>query len=155
MNTLRKNVLIAVAALGLGGAALAAEVPAQAPQQHQHLSREQRQARIDEFFARREAKLHDALKITPAQEPAFNAFVASMKPAPHGDRAQWANLTAPERMQKHIAMMQARLDALNTFYSTLTPEQKKLMDQQAMRHHGGDREHRWHGGMQHGEKAQG
>lgn len=173
MNTLRKNVLIALAALSLGGAA--AGVQAQAPQApqapqahaghagHAGMTPEQRQARMAEHFAKRQAALHEALKITPAQEPGFNAFVASMKPARHGDRAQWASLTAPERMAKRIAMMQARLDALNTFYSTLTPEQKKLMDQQAMRHHGGHGGHGWHGErgehgwhrMQHGQKAQG
>jgi len=169
MNTLRKNVLIALAALSLGGAAAGAQAQAQAPQApqahaghagHADMTPEQHQARMAERMAKRRAALHDALKITPAQEPAFNAFIASMKPAHHGDRAQWASMTAPERMAKGIAMMQARLDALNTFYSTLTPEQKKLMDQEAMRHHG---EHGWHGErgehgwhrMQHGQKAQG
>jgi hypothetical protein len=168
MNTLRKNVLIALAALSLGGAAVGAQAQAkaqapQAPQAHAGhaghaaMTPEQRQARMAEHFAKRQAALHDALKITPAQEPAFNAFVASMKPAHHGDRAQWASLSAPERMAKRIAMMQARLDALNTFYSTLTPEQKKLMDQQAMHGHGERGEHGEHGWhhMQHGEKAQG
>ena len=168
MNTLRKNVLIALAALSLGGAAVGAQAQAQAPAQHPHAAHadhaattpEQRQARMAERFARRRAALHDALRITPAQEPAFNAFVASMKPARHGDRAQWAGLSAPERLSRHIAMMQARLDALNTFYSTLTPEQKKLMDRQAMHRHGehgerGERgEHGWHH-MHHGDKAQG
>jgi periplasmic protein CpxP/Spy len=147
MNTLRKNVLIGLAALSLGSAAFAADVPAQPRQPHEHhaMTPEQRQARMADHIAKREAKLHEALKITPAQEPAWNAFVASMKPAHPGDRAQWASLSAPERMSKHIAMMQARLDALNTFYSTLSPEQKKLMDQHTM-HHGGERgEHHWHG----------
>src|SRR5690242_13299953 len=104
MNSLRKNVLVALAALSLGGAAFAAEapVPAQAPQQHQHMTKEQRQARMEQFFARRQAALHGALKITPAQEPAFNAFVASMKRDGHGERGQSAGLSAPERMQKHI-----------------------------------------------------
>jgi hypothetical protein len=165
MNTLRKNVLIALAALSLGGAAAGVQAQAQAPAPAQHphaahaghadMTPEQRQARMAEHFARRQAALHDALKITPAQEPAFNAFVASMKPARHGERAQWASLSAPERLAKRIAMMQARLDALNTFYSTLTPEQKKLMDQQAMHGEHGERgEHGWRR-MQHGQKAQG
>lgn len=144
MNIVRKQLLIGLAALSLGGAAFAAEAPAAAPQQHQQMTKEQRQARMAEHFARREAALHDALKITPAQEPAWNAFVASMKPAQREDHVQWSALTAPERMQKRIAMMQARLDALNTFYSTLSPEQKKVMDQQSM-HRRGHGEHRWHG----------
>lgn len=163
MNTIRKNVLIALAALSLGGAAAGAQAQAQAPQApqahaghagHADMTPEQRQARMAEHFAKRQAALHDALKITPAQEPAFNAYVASMKHARHGDRAQWASLSAPERLSKAIATMQAHLAALNTFYSTLTPEQKKLMDQEAMQERGWHGEHGWHH-MQHGQKAQG
>lgn len=167
MNTLRKNVLIGLAALSLGGAAIAAEAPAQppAPQARagHHLTPEQRQARMAEHFAKREAELHGALKLTPAQEPAWNAFVAATRPAPreHGDRAEWASLSAPARLQKMIdiskqrtAMMESHLSALNTFYSTLSPEQKRLMDQHMMRDGDGRGEHRWHR-MEHEKAAQG
>jgi Spy/CpxP family protein refolding chaperone len=124
---------------------------------------EQRQARMAEHFAKREAELHAALKLSPAQEPAWNAFVAATRPAPHehGDRAEWASLSAPARLQKMIdmskqrtSMMEAHLSALNTFYSTLNPEQKRLMDQHTMHSDDGHGEHHWHG-MRHETGAQG
>jgi Spy/CpxP family protein refolding chaperone len=170
MNTLRKTLLTGLAALSLGGAMLGAQAQSQTPDTHPkaQLSKEERQARHAEFAAKREqmraqrvAKLHDELKITPAQESAWNAFVASMKPAhradgQRGDRAAWANLSAPERAQKMIerqkqrtAFMEQRLGALNSFYSVLSPEQKKVFDEKAARmqshfgRHGGE-----HGGWQ-------
>jgi hypothetical protein len=173
MNTYRKTILTAIAALSLGGAMIGAQAQSQAPDAHPkaHLSKEERQARHAEFAAKREqkraqrvAKLHDELKITPAQENAWNAFVASMKPAQragarqHGDRAAMANLSAPERAQKMIerqkqrtVFMEQRLAALNSFYSVLSPDQKKVFDEKAARmqhrfgRHGGG-----HGGWQHG-----
>jgi ABC-type uncharacterized transport system ATPase component len=154
MNTLRKNVLIALAALSLGGTALAA----QAPQgQSQQLTQEQRdakraefQAKMAEHRAQREQKLHDALKLSGSQEQAWTTFVASMKPAEHQqhwDHAAFAKLSAPQRMQKMIdlskqrtAAMESHLAALNSFYATLSPEQQKVFDEQTrhgMGHHGG------------------
>jgi Spy/CpxP family protein refolding chaperone len=162
MNTIRTNVLIALAALSLGGAALAAEAP-QAPQaqqgQHHQLTPEQRQARMAEWrakrteaMAQRQNQLHSDLKLSSSQEAAWNSFVASMKPAAHDqhrDHAALASLSAPERMRKMIdmskqrtAMMEARLGALDTFYSTLSPEQKKVFDEHS-RHFMG--EHQGHG----------
>ena len=54
----------------------------------------------------------------------------------HGDRAAWAGLSAPARMEKMIAMakqhtaaMESHLAALNTFYAVLTPAQKKVFDE--------------------------
>jgi protein CpxP len=170
MNTLRKTLLTGLAALSLGGAMLGAQAQSQAqsadPHPKAHLSKEERQARHAEFAAKRAqrvARLHDELKITPAQENAWNAFVASMKPAQHadgqrGDRAAMASLSAPERAQKMIerqkartVFMEQRLAALNSFYSVLSPEQKKVFDEKAARmqshfgRHGGER-----GGWQHG-----
>jgi Spy/CpxP family protein refolding chaperone len=164
MNTLRKTLLTGLAALSLGGAMLGAQAQSQAPDAHPkaHLSKEERQAKHAEFAAKRAqriAKLHDELKITPAQENAWNAFVASMQPGQHGmrehgDRATWAGLTAPQRAEKMLAMQKARtaameqhVAALNSFYSVLSPEQKKVFDEKTARmHHGFGR----HGGM-HGD----
>jgi len=173
MTTLRKTLLTGLAALSLGGAMLGAQAQTQTPDNHPkaQLSKEERQAKHAEFAAKRAqkhaervAKLHDELKITPAQENAWNAFVASMKPArrdgarQHGDRAAMASLPAPERAQKMIerqkqrtVFMEQRLSALNSFYSVLSPEQKKVFDEKAARmqsrfgRHGGG-----HGGWQHG-----
>jgi protein CpxP len=160
MTTLRKNILIGLAVLGMGSAALGvqAQAPtAQAPEgRHSHAaSQQQHQARMADFMAKRQAKLHELLKLTPAQEPAWNSFVAATRPAglgQHGDRAQWATLSAPARLEKMIALskqrtaaMESQLAALNTFYAVLTPEQKKVFDQHTMR--GLGRHHK--GGMMH------
>ena len=175
MNTIRKHLLTAIAALSLGAAALGAQAQAQAPNQpaegrYGHAAnQEQRAAKRAEFAARRAAKLHDELKITPAQESAWSAFVASMKPQPRGerpDRTAQARLTAPQRLAQHIEMqkrrtaaMEQRLGAVNSFYAVLSPEQKKTFDDKAARlegrfgKHGGPR-----GGWQHrggGDTARG
>lgn len=162
MSTLRKQIMIGLAALSMGAAAVGAYAQAPAPEGRfgHAATQEQRQAKMAEFVAKRQAALHDALKLSPAQEPAWTVFVNATKPVPHadrGDRAAWASLAAPARMEKMIALskertarMEAHLAALNTFYATRTPEQKKVMDQQALRgfggRHGGHRGH----GMQQG-----
>lgn len=155
MNTLRKNILVAVAVLGLGSAALAAQAQ-QAPAEGRYThaaSQEQRQANWAEHFAKRQAKLHDALKLSAGQESAWAAYQAAIKPAAtgeQGDRAAWAALSAPQRLEKMIAMskqhtaaMEARLPALNTFYSVLTADQKAIFDKSTR---GGMRGHQ---GMHH------
>jgi Spy/CpxP family protein refolding chaperone len=164
MNKVRKNVLVALAALSLGGAAFAAEADAQAQHgKRQQMTQEQRDAKRAEFRAKmaehqaqRAQKLHDALQLSGAQENAWQAFVASMKPAQRDhaqrpDHKAMASLPAPQRMQQMIelskrrtAAMESRLAALNTFYSVLSPEQKKVFDEQSARgrgHHGFRGEH--------------
>jgi uncharacterized glyoxalase superfamily metalloenzyme YdcJ len=171
MNSVRKHVLFALAALSMGGAALAAQADTPAPTQgqHPHLTQEQRQAKMAEFKGKMDAQraqhlqqLHDALKLSAAQEQGWNAFAASMKPAAHeqhADRAALANLPAPERMQKMIdfskqrtAEMETHLAALNTFYSTLSADQKKVFDEQT-RHFMG--EHGMGGHGMHGQHRPG
>jgi hypothetical protein len=158
MKNFRTTLLTGLAALSLGATVIGAQAQTQtpAPQQnagHPHLTKEQRQAKRAEFMAQRAAKLHAALGITPAQESAWSAFVASMKPAATGqhlDRAAWAGLSAPQRMQKMIdlqkqrtSMMEQRLTALNTFYSVLSPQQKQVFDSETahMQHHFGHGAH--------------
>lgn len=169
VHALRKSLVIALAVMGMGGAALSVQaqtsVPAQAQVQAQPGSqgrhaqaatREQRQARHAEHAAKRTAKLHDSLKLSAAQEPAWATFIANSKPQMRGERherGEWKALSAPARMEKriamareHIAMMETRLTALNNFYAVLTPEQKKLFDENSAKggmrgkgrgHHGG------------------
>jgi Spy/CpxP family protein refolding chaperone len=163
MNTLRKQILIGMAALSMGAAAVVIEAQAQAPAgRHGDAgTMEQRQAKMAESMAKRQAKLHDELKLTSAQEPAWNAFVNAVKPTPladRPDRAAWAAMTAPARMEKlialskeHTARMEQHLQALNKFYATLTPEQKKVFDQHTLRGMG---EHGWGHGA-HGMHPQG
>lgn len=164
MSTVRKHVLIALAALSLGGAAMAAEAQAPQPQQRHQPSQQEREARHADFQVKmaermkeRARKLHDALQLSASQEQAWTTFVAAMHPAhpnvKRGDFRDFAKLPAPERMQKMIemskrrtAMMEQRQAALNTFYATLTPQQKKVFDEQTSRGMGGHGEHR-QGGM--------
>jgi Spy/CpxP family protein refolding chaperone len=149
MNTLRKHVLIALTVLGMGSAAFAAQAQTAAPEgRHANaVTQEQRMAKWSEHFAKRQAKLHDALQLTGGQESAWAAYQAAIKPAAmagHGDRAAWAGLSAPARMEKMIAMsrqrtaaMESHLSALTTFYSVLTPAQKKVFDENTRGGHRG------------------
>jgi protein CpxP len=157
MNTLRKNVLIALTVLGMGGAAVAVQAQTAGPEgRHANAATQQeRAAKWSAHFAKRQAKLHDALQLNGGQESAWAAYQAAIKPQPgmmgmHGDRAAWAALSAPARMEKMIAMskqrtalMESRLGALNTFYSVLSPAQKKVFDENTRggghRHHRGGR----------------
>jgi protein CpxP len=165
MNTFRKNILIALTAFGIAGTALAQTAPAQPTEgRHGHaVSAEQRaafKAKRAERQAQHAAKLRAELKLTPQQEPAFNAFLAAGKPTAgqhtraQGDHARLAALPAPQRLQQRIerqkqrtARMEARLAALNNLYAVLTPEQKQVLDSKAMRFGGKHRGHRGgHGG---------
>ncbi|MDO9250287.1 Spy/CpxP family protein refolding chaperone [Hydrogenophaga sp.] len=104
-----------------------------------------RMERMQKRMAERQAQLKDTLKITPAQEAAWNAFVARTAPEPRMARSQsredWAKLTTPERLDKMQALkaerdarMGKRIDATKSFYAALTPEQQKVFDTQR---HGG------------------
>ena len=187
MNTVRKNIVIVLSALGIGAASLGVQAQTAALQEGRHahamskeqreakraefrnMTPEQRQAKFAEFKAKRaemraarQAKLAESLKLTPAQQPVWQAFVASMNPQ-QGERAgqrlsreQRAALTAPQRLERRIAMqkqrtarMEARLSALNSLYAALSPEQRKVFDEQKMGRHGG-RHHGGHGRMMRG-----
>lgn len=173
MKTLKTSLFAGVAALAFGGAAFAQSTaqtaaPTAPHQGHQHQAptpeqRAQFQAKRAEMIAKRTQQLHDELGITSGQESAWKSFVASMQPAARpaqADHAAWAGLSAPERMAKmidlqkqHTVQMEQRLGALNSFYSVLSPEQKKVFDTKAAQlqaHWGG------HGGRgHHGGQAQG
>lgn len=186
MNTVRKNIVLVLTAFGIAGASLGVQAQTAAPQEGRHghamskearqakraefrnLTPEQRQAKMAEFKAKRaehraarQARLAESLKLTPAQQPVWQAFVASMTPQ-QGERQgqrltkeQRTALTAPQRLERRIAMekqrtarMEARLSALNSLYAALTPEQRKVLDEQQQGRRGG-RHHRGHG-MMHG-----
>ncbi|WP_426207569.1 Spy/CpxP family protein refolding chaperone [Massilia sp. TWP1-3-3] len=149
MNTLRKSILIGMTVFGLGGTTLAVQASDAPTTKH-----EQRQAKWGEHAAAREQKLHDALKLTPAQAGAWTTYAAAVKPAAgkeRGERGAWKSMPAPERMEKgvemakqHLATMETRLAATTAFYGVLTAEQKALFDANSMHHrrHGG---HGMHG----------
>ena len=90
------------------------------------------------------------LKITPAQESAWQAFTAAAKQQAAGMQAlraqMWDNTgTAPDRMALRSQMMQQRAtsmttmtNAFNALYAVLSPEQKAVADQNfGMAGHGG------------------
>ena len=108
--------------------------------------------------------LRAALQLTPAQEPALNAFMASMKrPEGMGDhrkggREQMAAMTTPQRldhmkarMDEHRARFEQHAAATKRFYAQLSPSQQKAFD--TLQGQG----HRGHGpmgrGMEHGPRG--
>lgn len=84
------------------------------------------------------------LKITPQQEPLWQAFAEKMKAnAGQGMKGMRDNMqqpmTAPERMDKMTATMKERLAAMESthesfkrLYDALTPEQKAVADKHVM-----------------------
>lgn len=106
---------------------------------------EQRAGRVGQH----QKRLHDALKLTPEQEGAWQKFTESMRDQPRperGNREDWSKLTTPERAEKmldHAKQRQERmaehLAALKTFYAALAPEQKKVFDEQHAGPRGGRR----------------
>ncbi|GHT91585.1 hypothetical protein AGMMS49545_07770 [Betaproteobacteria bacterium] len=98
-----------------------------------------------ENIAARHERLHKALNLTAAQEPAWQAFIA--KAAPEGweqqrpDPKELDKLTAPERLEKSLELSQKRqeflsqrLADLKVFYAQLSPEQQKTFDKQHRGH---------------------
>lgn len=162
MFKLRKQLLIGITAIGISAmgmsayaqntgnlaAAPAVTAPA-AGERHEGPSAEQR-AKFAEHMAKRQAKLHDALKITAAQEGAWKTYISQMKPLRpetpmhRPSKEEWAKQTAPERLEHRIefmkkmeARMTAHAAALKTFYAVLTPEQQKILDKHFSHEHRG------------------
>jgi len=86
--------------------------------------------------------LKNELKITSDQEQAWNTYAEKTKQSVKEIRDQMIEAmhdkpqTAPERFDRHIALMKERLanfekmdDALKELYKGLTPDQKILADQ--------------------------
>ena len=112
--------------------------------------------------SRHQAELKDKLKITSAQEPAWSAFTAALKPPEtmmqdrRSQHAELQKLPTPERIDKmralrtqHMTEMMRRMDqrgeATKALYAALSPEQQKTFDLEASQrggrhaggHHGG------------------
>jgi len=112
-------------------------------------------ARMQAMMEKRDALLKAQLKLTPAQEGAWKAFVDAKNPtAPPADLQQrpdpieMAKLTTPERLDKMKALHEERVkimtaamakheEAIRTFYAALTPEQQKVFDAVSMQGHRG------------------
>ena len=102
-------------------------------------------ARMQAMMEKRDALLKAQLKLTPAQEGAWTAFVDARKPVglqampQRPDPVEMAKLTTPERLDKMKALRTERMTAMNaamdkreaatqTFYAALTPDQQKVFD---------------------------
>ncbi len=96
------------------------------------------------FVENRLANLKSELKITPAQEAAWNAYVEQAKSQAESMRSSMTAMhertpaTLPERMElrnKIWKERQAQSEAmglkLKELYAALTPEQKAILDQRA------------------------
>ena len=147
-------------------AATVAQADAAAPKaQHKRMDPTQRMERMQAFRAKRLAALKDKLKLSSAQEGAWSTFTAASQPPggprPHFDRAEFAKLTTPERLERmqarqaeRSAMFAKRADATKTFYAALTPDQQKTFDAETM--HFGPHGHRGeHGGPRGAAPAKG
>jgi hypothetical protein len=152
MKKLCQSLLTTLIAASISGFALAAP-PANAPAAgssgpgqmmggERHHSQEERQ----EHFQRRQAVLHDKLKLNASQEAAWKTYIAAVaptaaqQPPQRPQRGEWEKLSAPERMEKMLAMMKEReavmsrhLEATKTFYATLSPLQKQIFDDNVAR----------------------
>jgi Spy/CpxP family protein refolding chaperone len=146
MKTLHKAFVIGAAVLGFGAAALPA-MAEEAPQ-HQYAATKFDPVKMQERMDAHAKRMHDTLKITPAQEGAWQAYLSALKSNMPQHGQSFKNLPAPERMEKriemakaHLARMESNLTATKTFYATLTPEQQKLFDEKAG-HFGRHQHHR-------------
>lgn len=139
--------------LGLGAAAILAacagvslaqsvQTPAPAPRAAPEArAPESRMAKPDP--AKRADALRSRLKLTPAQEPALQAWLTSTAPKPRGERPtrpDRRSLTTPQRLDQQLAMMNERNAAMKTriestkrFYGALTAPQKTEFDQMSAR----------------------
>ncbi|TMH38283.1 MAG: hypothetical protein E6H66_00080 [Betaproteobacteria bacterium] len=146
MKTFRKSIVIAVASLGLGGAALAASDPGTAPTGggcHWGVFGSHG-AKSVERIAKRQAALHDKLNLSPTQEAAWKTFTDKLQSATPAapEAASVATMTAPERADRMAAFLQTaqqqaatRAQAVKEFYAVLSPEQQKTFDSQFQRRH--------------------
>ena len=107
-------------------------------------------ARMQAMMEKRQAVLKAQLKLTPAQEGAWIAFVDSMKPTTAAmtpmqrpDPVEMAKLTTPERLDKMKALRDERMKTMTaamdkhvevtkTFYAALTSDQQKVFDATSM-----------------------
>lgn len=157
MKTLHRHLLTATLLAGLGLAAVAQTqtapvqpAPGQGPGQGQMMRGERNdQARMERFRARAEERmarrlgaLKQKLQITSAQEGAWTTWTGALKPTARQrpDRAEFARLSTPERIDRMRALrtarnaeMDQRMDATKTFYGALTADQQKVFDGEAMR----------------------
>ena len=158
LKTLRAAALGATL-LAVGGAGVAIAQAPPSPPKHEAMGEHHRMHGDPAAMMQRHAQhLRDALQLTPAQEPALQALLTSMKP-PEGmgehmmrGHEEMEHLTTPQRLEKmrtamteHMAAFDQHAQAVTRFYAQLTPAQQKAFDAMSpmMMHHG---MHGMHGG---------
>lgn len=160
MNTFTRRLLATSAAVLLVGAAATAMArgPGGCDGHTQGPRAEKMQQRMADKMAQRQAELKAALQLTPAQEPAWQAFTAAtqMPPLKHAQpmrHEDMAQLTTPQRLEKMQAFQAERdahrarrMEATRALYAVLTPEQQKVFDAQTLRKPHGERGHGMHRG---------
>jgi protein CpxP len=160
MKHAHKHLLVA-ACLAVAGLSAGAQTPAPASPGPGAMMQPGNQGMMKEHMQQRRAQrlaaLKQILQITPAQEGAWNAWTASLPPSnrQRPNRAELAQLTTPERIDRmralrveRIAAMDRLGDATKTFYAALTPPQQKSFDALAAQRMGGgmgDRRGGWGG----------
>ena len=100
--------------------------------------RDYRHERYSKNMEQHQKKLHDTLKLSVEQEPAWKKLVESeqvMHSAKPIKREDWSKLSVTERADKMLEMSKARQErmgehvvALKAFYATLTPAQQKSFE---------------------------
>lgn len=173
MKSLHRHLLAAGLLAGLGLGAIA-QTPAPATagaapaQLHAHRGDPakfaERQARRQELrqvrLERRLAALKLKLQINGAQEGAWNAWTAAMKPPAQRqrlDRTEIVKMTTPERIDRLRVLRTARSaeidrrgEATKAFYGVLGADQKKVFDGESLRFgKRGHKGHRGHAGDHH------
>jgi Spy/CpxP family protein refolding chaperone len=115
--------------------------------------------RMQKHMERRLGALKQKLQLSPTQEGAWGQYTAALKPTSmqRPDRAEISRLTTPERIDRmrtlraaRMAEMDKRADATKSFYAALSPEQKKVFDQESLKGHRGGERGRHHGGHHQG-----
>lgn len=76
-------------------------------------------------------RMGQRLGLRPDQQQAFQAFVAASAPPAGGPQAM-QGLTTPQRLDRQLAELQARVAATKRFYAVLTPEQRQTFDSMPM-----------------------
>jgi hypothetical protein len=136
----------------LAATAFTALAPAQAQpimgEMGMHHDEGKHHERAGKNWEKRQTELKSKLRLTTAQEPAWNAFVEGMKvPAKRlgqaMDRDALAKLSTPDRLEKMTAIHEANLAAMQThikqrseatraFYNQLSMEQQKVFDAETL-----------------------
>lgn len=162
MKTLHRHLLAAGLLGGIGFGAWAQMPPPQPAPAAPHMMQgehrrmdgdraERFRARMQERMARRLAVFKEQLRITPAQEGAWNAWTASLQPGARPQRpdpAAFARMTTPERIDRLRALraqrdaeMDRRAEATKAFYAQLAPGQRIVFDAETLRFAQGIRHH--------------